>query len=135
MLSQILDIMLTYSFALVIATKAKCFVLPKIRGNAPARYIEYDSWKLPADMIYANPGFAHSECVHVLIAAERLFHLLRLDRYIGDGRFPHTPRYWVGLDFGGTQQRPVQSFGEATTSRLTVKEKSLNAQLQSFWAV
>jgi len=90
---QIVDRKLTYSFAIVIAAKAKCFILPKIRGNVPARCIEYDSWKLPADMIYANQGFANSEYVHVLIAAQLLFHLLRLSRYVGDGRVPHTPRY------------------------------------------
>jgi len=77
---QIADTVLTYSFAIVIAAKAKCFFLPKIRGNAPARYIEYDSWKLLADTIYVNPGFAHSEYVHVLIATELIFHLLRLGR-------------------------------------------------------
>jgi hypothetical protein len=71
----------------------------------------------------------------VLIAAELLFQLVRLSRYIDDGRVLHTPRYWIGLDFGRTQQRPVQSFGEAAISCLTVKESSLNAQLLRFWAV
>jgi hypothetical protein len=78
-----------------------CFILPKIRGNVPARYIEHDSWKLPTDMIYVNPGFAHSEYVHVLIAAELLFHLLRLGRYIGDGSVPTLQDTELGLILAG----------------------------------
>lgn len=62
-----------------------CFILPKTGGNVPIRYIEHDSWKLSTDMFYANPGFAHSEYVRMLIAAELFFHLLSLGRYIGDG--------------------------------------------------
>jgi hypothetical protein len=77
------------------------FILPKIRGKVPAGYIEHDSWKLPTDIIYANPGFDHSEYVHVLIATELLFHLLRLGRYIGDGNVPTIQDTELGLIVAG----------------------------------
>jgi hypothetical protein len=74
-----------------------CFILPKIRGNVPARYIEHDSRKLPTDMIFANPGFLPSEYVHVLTAAELLFHMLRLGKYTDGGRVPTLQDTELGL--------------------------------------
>jgi hypothetical protein len=52
-------------------------------------------------MIYANPGFAHSEYVHMLVAAELFFPLLRLGRYIGDGRVPTLRDTELGLSVLG----------------------------------
>jgi hypothetical protein len=52
-----------------------CITLPKIAENLPAWYIENDSWKLPTDLFYAYPRYAHHEDVHMLIG-ELFFHLL-----------------------------------------------------------
>ena len=52
-------------------------------------------------MIHANPGSDHSEYVHVLIAAELLFHLLRLGRYIGDGKVLTLQDTELGLIVAG----------------------------------
>jgi hypothetical protein len=62
-----------------------CITLPKIAENVPAWYIENDSWKLPTDLFYAYPGFAHHEEVHMLIA-ELFFHLLHPGIYSSNGR-------------------------------------------------
>lgn len=62
----------------------KCLILETLKPSANIANVkgrvgtnsEVVSWKLPTDMIYANPGFAYSEYVHVLVAAELFFHLL-----------------------------------------------------------
>ena len=64
-----------------------CITLPKIAENVPAWYIENDSGKLPTDLFYAHPGFAHHEDVHMLIV-ELFFHLLHPGRYSSNGRVP-----------------------------------------------
>jgi len=61
-----------------------CITLPKIAENVPAWYIENYSWKLPTDLFYAYPGFAHHEDVQMLIV-ELFFHLLHPGRYSSNG--------------------------------------------------
>jgi len=64
-----------------------CITLPKIVENVPAWYTENNSWKLPTDLFYTYPGFAHHEDVRMLIV-ELLFHLLHPGRYSSNGRVP-----------------------------------------------
>ena len=110
-----------------------CFTLPKIAENVSAWYIENDSWKLPTDLFYAYPGFAHHEDVHMLIV-ELFFHLLHPGRYSSNGRVPtlqNTGFWWILAEH---IQHPGKPFRVAASSHLTLEENSLDAQLQHFWA-
>jgi hypothetical protein len=112
-----------------------CFILPKITGNVPGRYIEHDSWKLATRLLYADPGFAHLKDVRMLIGVELFFDLLRPGKYIGNGRDTTLQKTQLGWILMGRMQHPGQPFGEPSTSCLTVEENCLYSQLQRFWAV
>lgn len=61
-------------------------VLPKVINNFPLRYVDVSEWKIPEELVLADPAFSEPDSIDLLIGAEIFAELLE------EGHFKLAPR-------------------------------------------
>lgn len=108
-----------------------CLVMPHVSGTIPTRSIDTKLWRLPADVVLADPEFFVPSSVDLLIGNQFFFSLLKSGQLKIDDEHPllqETVFGWVVSGPVDVSPNPI-AFSHAVTT------KELDELIQKFWAI